>query len=110
MVGALFAYGKRGIMADVEERDDKPMDETPDEQTEQRTDDYDGLARRMDDVYDMLKAMGDKMAQLLDTIKISNSPNTPSDTTVGVEVEPDDEGVDETNLDSPIEDWDLKLK
>ena len=97
-------------MPDIEERDDKPMDETTDEQTEQRTDDYDGLARRMDDVYDMLKAMGDKMAQLLDTIKISNSPNTPSDATVDVEVEPDDEGVDETNLDSPIEDWDLKLK
>ena len=110
MVGALFAYGKRGIMADVEERDDKPMDETPDEQAEQRTDDYDGLARRMDDVYDMLKAMGDKMAQLLDTIKISNAPSTPPDATVDVEVEPDDEGVDETNLDSPIEDWDLKLK
>ena len=97
-------------MPDIEERDDKPMDETTDEQTEQRTDDYDGLARRMDDVYDMLKGMGDKMAQLLDTIKISNSPNTPSDATVDVEVEPDDEGVDETNLDSPIEDWDLKLK
>lgn len=97
-------------MPDIEERDDKPMDETTDEQTEQRTDDYDGLARRMDDVYDMLKGMGDKMAQLLDTIKISNSPNTPPDATVDVEVEPDAEGVDEANLDSPIEDWDLKLK
>ena len=88
--------------------DTKPLDETPAEQTEQRTDDYDGLARRLDDVLEKLNDMATVLGSISDLVKISNAPD------IVVSPEPDTnddtDGVDVVDLDNSIADWDLSLK
>lgn len=93
----------------AEPNDTKPLDETPAEQTEQRTDDYDGLARRLDDVLEKLNDMASVLGSISDLVKIGNAP----DIVVSPDTNDDsdtDDGVDVIDLDTPIDDWDLSLK
>lgn len=88
----------------------KPLDETPAEQTEQRTDDYDGLARRLDDVLEKLNDMATVLGSISDLVKISNEPDIVVSPDTNTTDDTDTDGVDVIDLDSPIDDWDLSLK
>ena len=89
----------------------KPLDETPAEQTEQRTDDYDGLARRLDDVLEKLNDMATVLGSISDLVKISNEPDVVVSPDTGTtDDDTDNDGVDVIDLDNPIADWDLSLK
>ncbi len=52
-----------------EEIEENP--ETADEAAEQRTDDYDAIARRLDDVADMVRDGFDRMATMLDALGVN---------------------------------------
>lgn len=52
-----------------EEIEDTP--ETPDEAAEQRTDDYDGLARRLDEIMDMVRDGFDSMRTSLEALGVT---------------------------------------
>ena len=52
-----------------EEIEDNP--ETPDEAAEQRTDDYDGLARRLDEIMDMVRDGFDSMRTSLEALGVT---------------------------------------
>ena len=88
----------------------KPLDETPAEQTEQRTDDYDGLARRLDDVLEKLNDMATVLGSISDLVKISNEPDIVVSPDPDTNDDTDTDGVDVVDLDNPIADWDLSLK
>lgn len=90
--------------------DTKPLDETPAEQTEQRTDDYDGLARRLDDVLEKLNDMATVLGSISDLVKISNEPDIVVSPDPDTNDDTDTDGVDVVDLDNPIDDWDLSLK
>ena len=90
--------------------DTKPLDETPAEQTEQRTDDYDGLARRLDDVLEKLNDMTAVLGSISDLVKISNAPDIVVSPEPDTTDDTDTDGVDVVDLDNPIADWDLSLK
>ena len=88
----------------------KPLDETPAKQTEQRTDDYDGLARRLDDVLEKLNDMATVLGSISDLVKISNAPDIVVSPEPDTTDDTDTDGVDVVDLDNPIDDWDLSLK
>ena len=94
----------------AESNDTKPLDETPAEQTEQRTDDYDGLARRLDDVLEKLNDMTAVLGSISDLVKISNAPDIVVSPEPDTNDDTDTDGVDVVDLDNPIDDWDLSLK
>lgn len=94
----------------AEPNDTKPLDETPAEQTEQRTDDYDGLARRLDDVLEKLNDMTAVLGSISDLVKISNAPDIVVSPEPDTNDDTDTDGVDVVDLDNPIDDWDLSLK
>lgn len=94
----------------AETNDTKPLDETPAEQTEQRTDDYDGLARRLDDVLEKLNDMTAVLGAISDLVKISNAPDIVVSPDTDATDDTDTDGVDVVDLDNPIADWDLSLK
>lgn len=94
----------------AETNDTKPLDETPAEQTEQRTDDYDGLARRLDDVLEKLNDMATVLGSISDLVKISNEPDVVVSPETDTTDDTDNDGVDVVDLDNPIDDWDLSLK
>ena len=94
----------------AEPNDTKPLDETPAEQTEQRTDDYDGLARRLDDVLEKLNDMTAVLGSISDLVKISNAPDIVVSPEPDTTDDTDTDGVDVVDLDNPIDDWDLSLK
>lgn len=94
----------------AETNDTKPLDETPAEQTEQRTDDYDGLARRLDDVLEKLNDMATVLGSISDLVKISNEPDVVVSPETDTDDDTDNDGVDVVDLDNPIADWDLSLK
>lgn len=94
----------------AEPNDTKPLDETPAEQTEQRTDDYDGLARRLDDVLEKLNDMSTVLGSISDLVKISNEPAVVVSPETDTDDDTDTDGVDVVDLDNPIADWDLSLK
>ena len=94
----------------AESNDTKPLDETPAEQTEQRTDDYDGLARRLDDVLEKLNDMTAVLGSISDLVKISNAPDIVVSPEPDTTDDTDTDGVDVVDLDNPIADWDLSLK
>lgn len=94
----------------AEPNDTKPLDETPAEQTEQRTDDYDGLARRLDDVLEKLNGMSVVLGSISDLVKISNAPDIVVSPDTDATDDVDNDGVDVVDLDNPIADWDLSLK
>lgn len=93
-----------------EPNDTKPLDETPAEQTEQRSDDYDGLARRLDDVLEKLNDMTAVLGSISDLVKISNTPDIVVSPDTDTNDDTDTDGVDVVDLDNPIADWDLSLK
>lgn len=94
----------------AEPNDTKPLGETPAEQTEQRTDDYDGLARRLDDVLEKLNDMTAVLGSISDLVKISNAPDIVVSPDTDATDDTDNDGVDVVDLDNPIADWDLSLK
>lgn len=94
----------------AEPNDTKPLDETPAEQTEQRTDDYDGLARRLDDVLEKLNDMATVLGSISDLVKIGNEPDIVVSPDMDATDDTDTDGVDVVDLDNPIADWDLSLK
>ena len=94
----------------TEPNDTKPLDETPAEQTEQRADDYDGLARRLDDVLEKLNDMATVLGSISDLVKISNEPDIVVSPEPDATDDTDTDGVDVVDLDNPIDDWDLSLK
>lgn len=94
----------------AEPNDTKPLDETPAERTEQRTDDYDGLARRLDDVLEKLNDMTAVLGSISDLVKISNTPDIVVSPEPDTNDDADNDGVDVIDLDNPIDDWDLSLK
>lgn len=53
----------------AEEIEESP--ETADEAAEQRTDDYDGLARRIDDVAEMVRDGFERMTTMLDALGVT---------------------------------------
>lgn len=53
----------------AEEIEESP--ETADESAEQRTDDYDGLARRIDDVAEMVRDGFERMATMIDALGVT---------------------------------------
>ena len=100
--------------------DDKPMDETPEEATAQRTDDYDALARRIDDVLDRLgniserldkvDALTDTMARFLDNAKVETTDDGKDNDNDGTVDEPDEkEEVSEVDLTTPLEELDFDI-
>lgn len=52
-----------------EEVEDSP--ETPDEAAEQRTDDYDGLARRLDEIMEMVRDGFERMGTSLEALGVT---------------------------------------
>ena len=94
----------------AEPNDTKPLDETPAEQIEQRADDYDGLARRLDDVLEKLNDMATVLGSISDLVKISNEPDVVVSPEPDTNDDTDTDGVDVVDLDNPIADWDLSLK
>lgn len=94
----------------AEPNDTKPLDESPAEQTEQRTDDYDGLARRLDDVLEKLNSMSIVLGSISDLVKISNASDIVVSSDTDDIDDTDSDGVDVVDLDNPIADWDLSLK
>lgn len=69
-----------------EEREDEALDreevaedtttETDTEAAEQRTDDYDGLARRLDDIYNLISSRFDAMQEALDALGVATVEGT----------------------------------
>lgn len=100
--------------------EDKPMDETSAEATEQRTDDYDGLARRVDDVLgklddvlgrlDKVDNLADAMGRFLDTAKVESDDDGKDNDGDGlVDEQGEQEEVSEIDLTTPLEELDFDL-
>lgn len=60
------------IREDREELADEATPETPEEEVEQRTDDYDALARRLDELMDMIRAGFENMGSRLDALGLAD--------------------------------------
>lgn len=60
------------IREDREEVADEATPETPEEEAEQRTDDYDALARRLDELMDMIRAGFESMGSRLDALGLAD--------------------------------------
>lgn len=89
---------------DNEKNEDvKSLAETSTEQTEQRTDDYDGLARRIDAALSGIHDIKTLVKTVLDNIKISD------DASNDVASEDNSSDVDSIDLETPLEDLDLNL-
>ena len=83
--------------------DTQSLAETSTEQTEQRTDDYDGLARRIDDALSGIYDIKTLIKTVLDTIKISDNASNDDAS------EDNSSDVDSFDLETPLEDLDLNL-
>lgn len=59
------------IDEDREEVAEDATPETDEEATEQRTDDYDGLARRIDELMDMIRDRFDGVERMLDALGVA---------------------------------------
>lgn len=59
------------IRDDEEEVADEATPETDEEATEQRTDDYDGLVRRLDEIADMVRDRFDTLERAIDALGVS---------------------------------------
>lgn len=59
------------IRDDEEEVADEATPETDEEATEQRTDDYDGLVRRLDEIADMVRDRFDAIERAIDALGVS---------------------------------------
>lgn len=86
---------------------DEANEETNVEQTEQQTDDFDGLARRINDVMDKMNAIDDNVSKIgdlikafIDSVKITNDTESDND-----EKEDDSDADTET----PLEELDFSI-
>lgn len=59
------------ITEDREEVAEDTTPETNEEAVEQRTDDYDGLARRIDDLTDLVRSRFDAITSMLETLGVA---------------------------------------
>lgn len=62
---------RENIREDEEEVADEATPETNEEAEEQRTDDYDGLARRLDDLTDMVRVRFDAIENAIEALGVS---------------------------------------
>lgn len=62
---------REDIREDEEEVADEATPETDEEAEEQRTDDYEGLARRIDDLHDMVRDRFDAIERAIDALGVS---------------------------------------
>lgn len=62
---------REDIQQDREEVADDATPETDTEATEQRTDDYDGIVRRLDDIERLIDERFDSMRQMLDALGVA---------------------------------------
>lgn len=62
---------EREEIRDDEEVAEEATPETDEEATEQRTDDYDGIVRRLDDIADMMRERFDSIDRMLDALGVS---------------------------------------
>lgn len=92
----------------ADENTEKNDVETNVEQTEQRTDDYDALARRLDDVLTKLDAYDSKLTVLIESVNAFMDAADAGDTDNDSETH-DDSDTDDIDLDTPIEDLDLTI-
>lgn len=83
--------------------------ETNVEQTEQRTDDYDGLARRIDDVLTKLDAYGSKLTAFIESVNTFMDAAGAGDTDGDSETHDDSDDTDDIDLETPIEELDFTI-
>lgn len=93
-------------MADDTEKNDI---ETNVEQTEQRTDDYDGLARRIDDVLTKLDAYNSKLTAFIEAVNAFMDASGDVDTDNETEINDNSAVTDDIDLETPIEELDLTI-
>ena len=62
---------REDIRDDEEEVADEATSETNEESVEQRTDDYDGLVRRLDEIADMVRDRFDAIERAIDALGVS---------------------------------------
>ena len=62
---------REDIQQDREEVAEGATPETDTEETEQRTDDYDGIARRLDDIMRLIDERFDSVRQMLDALGVA---------------------------------------
>ena len=62
---------REDIREDEAEVADEATPETDEEATEQRTDDYDGLVRRLDEIADMVRDRFDVLERAIDALGVS---------------------------------------
>lgn len=74
---------------------------------EQRTDDYDGLARRIDDVLAKLDAYDSKVTAFIEAVNAFMDASGDVDT--GNEINDNSDDTDDIDLETPIEELDLTI-
>lgn len=93
-------------MADDTEKNDV---ETEVEQTEQRTDDYDGLARGINDVLTKLDAYDSKLTAFIEAVNAFMDASGDVDTVNETETHDNSDDTDDIDLETPIEELDLTI-
>lgn len=95
---------REDIREDEEEVADEATPETDEEATEQRTDDYDGIVRRLDEIADMVRDRFDAIERAIEALGVSTveagADGTVSDVAGEAAVEAIDEllGIDSLDL------------
>lgn len=93
----------------ADENTEKNDVETDAEQTEQRTDDYDGLACRIDDVLAKLDAYDINMTALIEAVNAFMDASGDVDTDNETETNDNSDDTDDIDLETPIEELDLTI-
>jgi hypothetical protein len=83
------------IRDEEEEVAEEATPETDEEATEQRTDDYDGLARRLDEIADMVRDRFDALERAIDALGVSTVEAGADGTVADVAGEAAAEAIDE---------------
>jgi len=83
------------IRDDEEEVAEEATPETDEEAVEQRTDDYDGLVRRLDEIADMVRDRFDSIERAIDALGVSTVESGADGTVADVAGEAAEEIIDE---------------
>ena len=86
---------EREEIRDDEEVAEEATPETNEEATEQRTDDYDGLVRRLDEIADMVRDRFDAIERAIDALGVSTVEAGADGTVADVAGEAAAEAIDE---------------
>lgn len=86
---------REDIREDEEEVAEEATPETEEEATEQRTDDYDGLVRRLDEIADMVRERFDSIERAIDALGVSTVEAGADGTVADVAGEAAAEAIDE---------------